>query len=130
MNVFQWLSINFLKSQSINTIFLLFVVVLFLIIEFICLQNLHGDFFQLKGFLPERHNIKQKIPHLGGIILISILLISFLVLKINSLVKLMILSKKVLKKDLLLNLWGVSTKFNESYFLLNHYLSNIGLILI
>jgi phospho-N-acetylmuramoyl-pentapeptide-transferase len=129
MNIFSWLGIGFLKSQSINTFFLIFLIFFILIWEFFCLINLKGETYELKGFLPPRHNKKNIIPHLGGMIFISLILIIFSILKINGLTKFVVFQKTRSSKEIFFSLWNATTKITDCHWIFNHYLSNIGFIL-
>ena len=128
MNIISWLSIAFLKSNSINTFFLIFILFFVLILEFFCLINLKGESFELKGFLPPRHNDKKKISHLGGMIFIPLVLMIFCTIKINSIIKFLLFHKKHLK-EIALSLWNVNNNLKQNYWSFNHYISTVGLII-
>ena len=124
-----WFLINLLKSQSIHVFLLIIFNGIIIFLEFLNLSQQNSSSYEIKSFLPERHLNKNFTPHVGGIFLISSLLIVFFGLKINHIVKLIILSKTVLKTPLESSLWNLhSESINSNIFCINHYLINIGLI--
>jgi phospho-N-acetylmuramoyl-pentapeptide-transferase len=130
MNFFFWFSINLLKSQSINVFLVIVTNGLLLFWEFYILSQQKKASYEIKNFLPERHLNKNFTPHVGGIFLVSSLLIIFFILKINHLIKFLLLTNHVLKTAAFNQILLVNSQdFNFNIFAINHYLSAIGMVL-
>jgi phospho-N-acetylmuramoyl-pentapeptide-transferase len=129
MNFSFWFLINLLKSQSINVFLLIIFNGIILFLELLNLSQKNNVSYELKSFLPPRHLSKNFTPHVGGIFLISSVLLIFFSLKINHVIKLIILSKSILQTPLDSGLWHLhSEDINFNILSINHYLINIGVI--